>query len=293
VGTPCETLGTLCNGDPCKCRKPQLEFRKFENEALETGGDIDGWIPGSLVSLDVCRAECLIRNHCLSITYSPTGECWLKRFTGSIALNNWLTEKKWWIRPEGLISPYVYDLDFLTQDVIDRLRDYVDQNIKFSNAVSKGNSYWDKRIIYYTAIEDPEVKLMMKIVVYRVSHRIRSFFNVSEPVYPETLSLGEWTPGMILQSHGDNSYYPSGEPNYTPRRTWSAILYLNEKFEGGKFYFVGNGTLNLIQPRPGLMIGFGAGPDYFHGVTKVESGRRFTINMWFSNDPRNFLDKYD
>jgi len=169
----------------------------------------------------------------------------------------------------------------------------VDINIKFSNAVSKGNSYWDKRIIYYTAIEDPEVKLIMKVIVYRSAHAIRSYFNVSEPVYPETLSLGEWTPGMILQSHGDNSYFPSGEPNYTPRRTWSSIIYLNSGFTGGQFYFVGNGTLDLITPKPGLMIGIGAGPDYFHGVTQVESGRRFTINMWFSNDPRNFLDKYD
>jgi len=252
------------------------------------------FFPGAIVSLDVCRAECLMRNNCLAFSYSPAkGQCWLKRFSGVQNLDGWLTEKKFWVRPEGPNPPHLYQPNFLTQDVIDRLRDYVDQNIKYSTAVSSGNSYWDKRIIYINAIDDPEVKLMMKVLVYRVSHALRTFFNVSEPVYPETLSLGEWTPGMSLGSHGDNAYFPSGEPNYTPRRTWSSIIYLNEGFTGGEFFFYGNGTLDRIQPKPGLMIGFGAGPNYFHGVTKVESGRRFTVNMWFSNDPRNFLDKND
>jgi len=95
MGTPCETLGASCvNGESCKCRKPPLEFRKYENEALEQGGDIEGFTPGTECSLEVCRAECLARNLCLAITYSPKGECWLKRFTGSLNLTGWQSEKK-------------------------------------------------------------------------------------------------------------------------------------------------------------------------------------------------------
>jgi leucine proline-enriched proteoglycan (leprecan) len=69
----------------------------------------------------------------------------------------------------------------------------------------------------------------------------------------------------------------------SPHRYFSSIIYLNDDYEGGETYFPGFGV--RIKPEPGLMVLFGSGPEYVHGVTKVRSGRRYTYAGWFTFDP--------
>ena len=69
-------------------------------------------------------------------------------------------------------------------------------------------------------------------------------------------------------------------PNATAHRSFSSIIYLNDGYEGGETYFPGFGM--RIKPEPGLMVLFGSGPEYVHGVTKMRSGRRSTYAGWFT-----------
>ena len=90
--------------------------------------------------------------------------------------------------------------------------------------------------------------------------------------------------------------------------TSSAILYLNEDFVGGKFFFA-HGTKDLtpevscrgcygnhpssfqflfqvyVSPKCGRMVGFSAGKENMHGVTAVTRGRRCAVALWFTLDP--------
>ncbi|XP_042888710.1 prolyl 3-hydroxylase 1-like isoform X2 [Penaeus japonicus] len=90
----------------------------------------------------------------------------------------------------------------------------------------------------------------------------------------------------ILQNDGNCLRVP---PAYV-FRDYSAILYLNQEFEGGEFIFThdrtGSSYESKIKPRCGRMVGFSAGPENPHGVLPVHEGSRCAIGMWFTHDKR-------
>lgn len=76
-------------------------------------------------------------------------------------------------------------------------------------------------------------------------------------------------------------------PAYT-WRDYSAILYLNDNFDGGEFFFVEEGKerhiQSTIQPQCGRMVAFSAGSENLHGVQGVRNGRRCAVALWFTLD---------
>ncbi|XP_072239025.1 prolyl 3-hydroxylase 1 isoform X2 [Leuresthes tenuis] len=76
-------------------------------------------------------------------------------------------------------------------------------------------------------------------------------------------------------------------PAYT-HRDYSAILYLNEDFEGGEFIFTELDAKTVtaeVRPRCGRVVGFGAGKENPHGVRAVTKGQRCAVALWFTLDP--------
>lgn len=76
-------------------------------------------------------------------------------------------------------------------------------------------------------------------------------------------------------------------PAYT-HRDYSAILYLNEDFEGGEFIFTELDAQTVtaeVRPRCGRVVGFGAGKENPHGVRAVTRGQRCAVALWFTLDP--------
>lgn len=94
----------------------------------------------------------------------------------------------------------------------------------------------------------------------------------------------------------------------------SAILYLNDNFDGGELFFTNRDAktvtvshsstcstasfedkLNLlfltspcpkarVKPSCGRLVGFSSGPVNPHGVTAVNSGRRCALALWFTKE---------
>ncbi|XP_008408491.1 prolyl 3-hydroxylase 1 [Poecilia reticulata] len=76
-------------------------------------------------------------------------------------------------------------------------------------------------------------------------------------------------------------------PAYT-HRDYSAILYLNDDFEGGEFIFTELDAKTVtaeVHPRCGRVVGFGAGKENPHGVRAVTKGQRCAVALWFTLDP--------
>ncbi|CAL1607651.1 unnamed protein product [Knipowitschia caucasica] len=76
-------------------------------------------------------------------------------------------------------------------------------------------------------------------------------------------------------------------PAYT-HRDYSAILYLNDDFEGGDFIFTeldGKTVTAEVRPRCGRVVGFGSGRENPHGVRAVTKGQRCAVALWFTLDP--------
>jgi len=112
----------------------------------------------------------------------------------------------------------------------------------------------------------------MSVARFVASQRIAAFFG--EPiVLPEETDLVMWSPGMEQRLHRDVS-------RETTR--YSAIIYLNDAFQGGETVFPGVG---LLKPVTGAMVAF-EGVTREHGVAKVRGGTRYTMAMWFTDQWR-------
>nr|XP_046255129.1 prolyl 3-hydroxylase 3 [Scatophagus argus] len=77
------------------------------------------------------------------------------------------------------------------------------------------------------------------------------------------------------------------EPPAFTHRDLSAILYLNDNFEGGELFFTNRDAKTVtarVKPSCGRLVGFSSGPVNPHGVTAVTSGRRCALALWFSKE---------
>jgi predicted 2-oxoglutarate/Fe(II)-dependent dioxygenase YbiX len=66
-------------------------------------------------------------------------------------------------------------------------------------------------------------------------------------------------------------------------RTHTAIIYLNDEFEGGHTCFqkAEFGPYREVSPTPGVLVGFDCTKND-HAVTKLTSGKRYAMISWFS-----------
>ncbi|KAI5105936.1 prolyl 3-hydroxylase 3 [Silurus meridionalis] len=75
-------------------------------------------------------------------------------------------------------------------------------------------------------------------------------------------------------------------PAFT-HRDLSAVLYLNDDFEGGELFFTDRDAKTVtarVKPSCGRLVGFTSGPVNPHGVTAVTAGRRCALALWFTTE---------
>lgn len=103
--------------------------------------------------------------------------------------------------------------------------------------------------------------------------------NVSEEVFGKqvknlSLSAHKWLPGAYAGDHSDNSEL-DGTPNAWRENKFVTIVYLNDNYSGGELYFRDHDL--SLAPETGTMVCFDVGINNVHGVTKIESGDRYTM----------------
>ncbi|XP_041648402.1 prolyl 3-hydroxylase 3 [Cheilinus undulatus] len=77
------------------------------------------------------------------------------------------------------------------------------------------------------------------------------------------------------------------EPPAFTHRDLSAILYLNDNFDGGELFFTNRDAKTVtaqVKPSCGRLVGFSSGPVNPHGVTAVTKGRRCALALWFTKE---------
>jgi len=100
---------------------------------------------------------------------------------------------------------------------------------------------------------------------------------------PDNTELTRWEVGRDMSAHSDNSW-PDGNKTDHPTsfRTWSAIYYLNDNYEGGEIYFP---RLDwAYRPEANTLLVFPSNDNFLHGVTEVTKGERFTVAIWYTQD---------
>lgn len=77
------------------------------------------------------------------------------------------------------------------------------------------------------------------------------------------------------------------EPPAFTHRDLSAILYLNDNFDGGDLFFTNRDAKTVtarVRPACGRLVGFSSGPVNPHGVMAVTEGRRCALALWFTKE---------
>ena len=80
--------------------------------------------------------------------------------------------------------------------------------------------------------------------------------------------------GGFMSSHVDNIHHSHGQQYGYPQV--SALLYLNDDYEGGEFYVAGK----MFEPEQGSAIIFPSNFMFPHGAKTVMKGTRWSIVTW-------------
>jgi hypothetical protein len=143
--------------------------------------------------------------------------------------------------------------------------------------------FWKGRILFFHDILSarPGTAALMRDVQRRVTERLRSFYELTAPVFADTVQLVRWRTGMHMLPHADRAH-ADGSRHDTAYRDFASVIYLNDDFTGGELYFP---RLDLtVKPAAGMLLAFTGGWHHEHGVLNVESGERLTMPAFYTFD---------
>ena len=181
--------------------------------------------------------------------------------------------------------------NFLSESECRLLIDYQKKHSEndISNWSTKDHdSNWSNRIVKLDKVDNDSIRRLVEVVKYKISILCAKSYNV-DYIYPEYCDLVYWATGMSLGVHADNMWINRPkEKHFCSHRDFSAVIYLNDNYKGGKTFFNDNGY--EVEPKTGKLIYFTSGKEDAHGVTEVISGDRYTFALWFTkNEERIFL----
>ena len=207
-------------------------------------------------------------------------------------------DKTFWrknYRFKGEVKPFeVFRTDFpleienfLSPRDCNLLISYYKNNPK-QKTKSTADVFWSGRTVQLDDIVYNNIRTMVEDLHYRIVCATCRHYN-EEYVYPEYSNLVYWGPNKELVPHCDNVHIDNPEKEHnTAQRDYSAVLCLNEDYEGGHTIFPEHDK--EYPGKTGRLIIFPSGRSHPHGVTEVTSGSRYTFAMWMTKN-NNYIYK--
>jgi len=149
--------------------------------------------------------------------------------------------------------------------------------------IEKSDSFWYNRTVSCKYLTSKEVRRIVESLHYRIIGETCGYYN-EKYLYPDFSNIVYWGSNtMEMGLHCDNTYmYDSELEHRTAQRDYSAVLCLNEDYEGGYTIFPEHDK--KYSGNTGRLIVFPSGRSHPHGVTKVTSGSRYIFSMWMTKD---------
>nr|XP_033780200.1 prolyl 3-hydroxylase 3 [Geotrypetes seraphini] len=150
------------------------------------------------------------------------------------------------------------------------------------------------------ALATPGVRLFLD-AGERSRRIVESYFRTDAPLHVSFTQLvcrtalegkQEGRVDLSHPVHADNCILdPEGrecwkEPPAYIHRDYSAVLFLNDNFEGGDLFFTDLDAITVtaeVRPTCGRLAAFSSGGENPHGIHAVTSGRRCAIALWFTH----------
>lgn len=182
--------------------------------------------------------------------------------------------------------------DFMTEDEIVALNDFIRNNKEWDYTETHYNEegtiiydseYWKDRVATFPTIDrqNPEIPQIIRGMVARLKVEVDKFFNVN--AHPTSPALVRWLPGQYQNPHADKELHEGadrGKPNDFPYYDIAGLFYINDDYEGGELYFPNQGI--KFKPKRGAAYFFPGDMNYIHGVTRIESGTRYTCPFFWT-----------
>jgi hypothetical protein len=175
-------------------------------------------------------------------------------------------------------------LDFIfIPDFLDKItcQTLVDAALALADKQAVANitdPYWRGRMLFYKDILAgvPDAAAIMKNTATDIASQLQRYYELTAPVYADVIQLTQWREGMFMAPHSDN------EHDKFSYRDFGCIVYLNDDYEGGEFYFTA--LDKVIKPKAGTLVAFTGGKHHEHAVLTVTKGLRLTMPSFFTFD---------
>lgn len=184
--------------------------------------------------------------------------------------------------------------DVLTQEGIDALVSYIrstrqnDLAVFDADATNRSTAVqWvvDKKVRNTQTVPvEPFLPHLHDLLQNVIRDVVNPFYGIEISGY-ETPQLLRYGIGGMYEPHVDGESLWMKEDGTkvwrkSVERDLSAVIYLNDDFEGGEFIFP---DLNIrVLPKPGLLLCFPSSHLYRHGVLPVTRGERLAIVTWMT-----------
>ena len=147
---------------------------------------------------------------------------------------------------------------------------------------ARAQGYWNSRIAHADHFLDARARDQLVAIRQRVRSEIKSAYQLTRPLYSDTLQIVRWPAGFEQLPHAD-SENPGGAPHPYAWRAFASLIYLNDDFDGGQIYFPNQGLAPKI--KPGMLVFFPGTLEFLHGVTMITRGERYTVASFWTFDP--------
>lgn len=140
-------------------------------------------------------------------------------------------------------------------------------------------SYWWDRMCSGSILQRtaPEMHALIDKYINKMQLVLEDKFNVS--LYKRPPVLIRWLPGNEQQPHADKQLN-DGKPNPFPLYDINSIIYWNDDFDGGEFYYP---EYDIEIPiKPGLAVAHPGDVHYLHGVKQITRGERWTTPSFYT-----------
>lgn len=178
---------------------------------------------------------------------------------------------------------YIVKQDFLAAADCAKLVACFERNLQSMHASPHTDPYWNNRFIWVGSLPEGEreAQRLMQDARRRVIRVLKDFYAETAELYSDTAQLVRWQPGWEMQPHADNMN-PDGQAHDMPWRDYASVIYLNDDYDGGEFYFPKLGV--ELKPVTGTLVAFTGGEKHLHGVRKVGRATRYTMPGWYTRD---------
>jgi hypothetical protein len=110
----------------------------------------------------------------------------------------------------------------------------------------------------------------------------KAFEHYSTVLYPfAAKNIKSEEPGDGILKYIDGGHLPAHHDHGVSSRTISAVIYLNDDYDGGEIEFKQSNV--KIKPRAGSVVFFPSNYLYIHEVFPVSNGIRYAVPHWYHN----------